>query len=70
VVLPLPERPTIDTNSPDHGKIGAVFECLDPAHDLDARGLRAGGFSLPMRFDRDEAERVAAVAASLESVWP
>jgi sugar phosphate isomerase/epimerase len=29
------------------------------ATDLDARGLRAGGFSLPLRFDRDEAEYAA-----------
>jgi sugar phosphate isomerase/epimerase len=42
------------------------------AADLDACGVRAGGFSLPMRFDRDEAEYAAglAVAASPESVWP
>jgi sugar phosphate isomerase/epimerase len=48
------------------------------AADLDARGVRAGGFSLPMRFDRDEAEyaagladlpRRAAAAAELGSRW-
>ena len=48
------------------------------AADVDARGLRAGGSSLPMRFDRDEAEyaagladlpRRAAAAAELGSRW-
>jgi len=32
------------------------------AADLDARDVRAGGFSLPMRFDRDEAEYAARLA--------
>jgi hypothetical protein len=42
-----------------------VFKCL-PA-DLDARGVRAGRFSLPMRLHPDEADD--AVVCVLEGVW-